>query len=168
MLPARPNPNPCRAVAGAFLNGWKKSRPAKASIIREVDVAGIGSVAGAIEDAGGIAGPPVEQVAVQLETHIAVRHQVGHQRPLVEEDVPVRLQLFQPDGHLEFARLELQRGAVAVIEVGIKDRRAAARREIRHEQEIEVPEDRALQDRPHPPQQQAVIAHHRRVVEESP
>ena len=94
---------------------------------------------------------------MKLHAQVAIWHQIRGQRTLVEREVPIRLQLFQPDGCLEFAGFQLQCLVVMVIQEGVKNlHRASA--EIRREIKVEVMEHRSGENRARPPEQKAIRA----------
>ena len=87
--------------------------------------------------------------------HIAIRHECGRQRALDERQLGRRHQALEPERRLELARADLEVGTEAGVEVGVLQHgRAAA--EIGHDAEVELVEQRGLDDRPDPAHHEGV------------
>src|SRR5439155_23214513 len=89
----------------------------------------------------------LDNVAVELESDVAVRHQSGRQGALDEDDVAGRLQPLQTDGRLEFPRPQPHPWRESPVDVGVlQDRLPLA--EVRHDPEVEELADGPFDDRP--------------------
>ena len=123
-------------------------------------VGGVDVAAAAVDDAvehADLVGQPRREVAVDLDADVAVRHQRRRQRALDEQDVGRRQQPLLAERRLLLAGAQVEDLGEARVEVGVLHHRGAAA-EVGHDPEVEDLEERRLDDRTRPPQQERVDA----------
>ena len=98
-----------------------------------------------------------EQIAVQLETNIAVRHQARCERPLIERRPRIRLQRLQSNRRFEAASFHLQCRIEAIVQKRVINHHATAAK-IGGEIKIEIMENCAGENRARATEQKCVLA----------
>ncbi len=81
---------------------------------------------------------------MKLHAQIGAGRQTGDKGTLDKERVIVGLQLLQAHRHFELPNARLDRRIVGVVQVGVANRGRTGAAKFGHEQEIEIPENRAL------------------------
>src|SRR5206468_11709079 len=104
-------------------------------------------VGNAVENARHIVQDAAKQVAVHLDAKIAVGDQIVRQPALDKGKVQLLLQPFQAEWSLEFPYAQFYLRKEAGVHIGILEDEPASR-EIRHESEIEIPRQRAFEEKP--------------------
>jgi hypothetical protein len=121
-----------------------------------VDVLG-SAVANTVEPADLIGEEAVRELALEHRAEVAARDEQRGERALDEHRRGRGLQALQPDRRLELSRLHLELREVAEVHVGVVERQRAVR-EVGHHAEVDVFEDRALDERTDAAKHERVVA----------
>ena len=153
VVPAMPNPRSLRAEL-ALLEGRQEDAACQVLAVVQVhvDAAAVGRAVG---ERAGVAHDAAREVAVDHDAHVTIRHEGRRERALDECDRRRGLQALQADGGLELPHTHLELRRWLEVEPGVLQH-GDATSEVGHQAELEVPPERALQDRPHAPQREGV------------
>jgi hypothetical protein len=154
-----------------FLKGVEEEPGCHFFFIIKIDIGGVLVVTDAVEEAEGIIHNPVVNIPMKHDTEITVWGEGGRKRALDKEGLRIGLQLFQTDWGFEFADANLGFWEEPEIDISIEDaagpdgcpswrwwRAQGATAELGNKEEIDIFPQGALEDRPGPTEQKAVIA----------
>ncbi len=116
---------------------------------------GVGVVEAAVVDADVVVDDAASDVAPQREADVAIGGQILGQRALDDRQVGVGLQALEAERRLELAGAQAQVRRRMDVGVAVEDHRRAAR-EVGDETEVRDTEQRAVDRRPEPAQQERV------------